>query len=317
MSLSEFEFIKDIGKGAFARVCLVKRKTDHSLYAMKRVKLANLNTKERENALNEVKILSSINHPNLIAFKEAFLEDDSKILNLVMEYADDGDIEAKIKLKSEERSFFPENEVWSFLIQTISGLKSLHDNKIMHRDLKSANLFISKDGTIKLGDLNVSKFIKNGLASTQTGTPYYASPEVWADKQYNYKSDIWSAGCIIYEICALKPPFRAKTLDELFKAVSKGVYEPINNIYSRDLAKVIGLMLQTDPAKRPMCEEILGLDEVIKRMTEQQIINNEIFKGSLKKLSETDLASIKLKSFNDIKKSIPKKKNYNNYSLDE
>jgi len=90
-----------------------------------------------------------------------------------------------------------ESECWSYLIQLLKGLQALHDLKIVHRDIKSANIFMNKDGTVKLGDMNVSKVAKNGLLSTQTGTPYYASPEVWRDKPYDCKSDIWSLGCVL------------------------------------------------------------------------------------------------------------------------
>ena len=84
----------------------------------------------------------------------------------------------------------------------------------MHRDLKSANIFLWKDQTAKIGDMNVSKLARaDGLNHTQTGTPYYASPEVWRDKPYDFKSDIWSLGCILYELCALKPPFNATNMD--------------------------------------------------------------------------------------------------------
>ncbi len=139
-----------------------------------------------------------------------------------MEYADDGDLESKITKHQKNKTNFSENELWSYLIQMIQGLKSLHDNKIMHRDLKSANVFMMKNGLLKLGDLNVSKVVKMGLVYTQTGTPYYASPEVWADKPYDYKSDIWSVGCVMYELCTLKPPFRGQNLDQLYQCVKKG-----------------------------------------------------------------------------------------------
>ena len=92
----------------------------------------------------------------------------------------------------------------------------------MHRDLKCANIFLTKNGTLKLGDLNVSKIVKMGMCSTQTGTPYYASPEVWGDKPYDYKSELWSVGCIFYELCTLRPPFRGQNLEQLFRNVTKG-----------------------------------------------------------------------------------------------
>jgi len=88
-------------------------------------------------------------------------------------------------------------------------LKALHDLKIVHRDIKCANIFLTKEGKVKLGDLNVSKVAKKGLLKTQTGTPYYASPEVWKDKPYDFKSDIWSLGCVLYEMITLSPPFTA------------------------------------------------------------------------------------------------------------
>lgn len=95
---------------------------------------------------------------------------------------------------------FTETEIWNVLIQTVKGIKALHDQNIFHRDLKSANVFLYKNGQTKLGDFNVSKLAKKGLLYTQTGTPYYASPEVWKDQPYDKTSDIWSLGCVIYEM---------------------------------------------------------------------------------------------------------------------
>lgn len=99
--------------------------------------------------------------------------------------------------------------MWKVISSVVKGLNALHEMQIFHRDLKSANVFLYSDGQVKLGDLNVSKVAKKGLLLTQTGTPYYASPEVWKDKPYDSKSDIWSLGCVIYEAAAQRPPFRA------------------------------------------------------------------------------------------------------------
>ena len=111
-----------------------------------------------------------------------------------MEFADNGDLFQQICNHQEKGTYFPEKEVWSIFIQILLGLKALHELNIMHRDLKSANVFLYKNSLAKLGDLNVSKVAKEGLSYTQTGTPYYASPEVWKDQPYNEKSDIWSLG---------------------------------------------------------------------------------------------------------------------------
>ena len=101
--------------------------------------------------------------------------------------------------------------------------------KIVHRDIKCANIFLTKDNVLKLGDLNVSKVAKRGMLQTQTGTPYYASPEVWKDKPYDLKSDIWSMGCVLYELTTLNPPFRANDMNGLYRKVIQGQYPPISN----------------------------------------------------------------------------------------
>lgn len=118
-------------------------------------------------------------------------------------------------------------------------------------------MFLGKDGTAKLGDMNVSKIAKNGLLYTQTGTPYYASPEVWKDKPYDSKSDIWSLGCVMYEMAALKPPFRAEDMDGLFKKVIKGSYPKISDSFSKSLSNVIKSMLQVNPSNRPSAAQLL------------------------------------------------------------
>jgi NIMA (never in mitosis gene a)-related kinase len=148
---------------------------------MKKVKMHKLSSKEKENALNEIRILASINHTNVIGYKEAFFEDATSCLCIVMEYADGGDILGVINEKKRKRQQFTEKEIWSLFIQIVRGLKALHALQICHRDIKCANLFLTKEGEIKLGDLNVSKVAKKGLLRTQTGTPYYCSPEVWKD----------------------------------------------------------------------------------------------------------------------------------------
>lgn len=177
--------------------------------------MGKLSEKEKENALNEVRILASIGHENIISYKDSFFEDESLSLCIVMEHADGGDLMAKIDSYKKTRTSMPEEECWSYLTQLVGAVQALHELKIVHRDIKCANIFLTKEGQLKLGDLNVSKVAKMGLLRTQTGTPYYACPEVWQDKPYDSKSDIWSTGCVLYEMCALMPPFRANDLKAL------------------------------------------------------------------------------------------------------
>jgi len=115
----------------------------------------------------------------------------------------------------------------------------------MHRDLKCANVFLNKDLTAKLGDMNVSKQADNrGLNFTQTGTPYYASPEVWRDEPYDLKSDMWSLGCVLYEMISLSPPFNAENMDHLFKQIMRGAVTRIPQCYSDDLWITVKHLLQ-------------------------------------------------------------------------
>lgn len=150
----------------------------------------------------------------------------------------------------------------------------MHQKQVLHRDLKSANVFLTKENEVKLGDLNVSKVAKyGGLLLTQTGTPYYASPEVWRDSPYDNKSDIWSLGCILYEMVTLKPPFRASSMDGLYKKVTAGEYMKIEENVSQDLMKMISYLLSVNPQKRPSCAQILDLKMVKKRIGGVSSIN--------------------------------------------
>ena len=121
-------------------------------------------------------------HPNVIGYRQVFFEDATSSLCLVMDYADGGDVLQKINQHQRTGTTFPEKEIWSIFIQIVKGLAALHKRKILHRDMKvnssmmfqCANIFLCKNGLVKLGDLNVSKVAKKGLLYTQTGTPYYA-----------------------------------------------------------------------------------------------------------------------------------------------
>ena len=305
--MENFELGKLLGNGAFGSVNKVIRKSDRKEYAMKRVKLSQLEKKEKENALNEVRILASLNHPNIIGYKEAFYDDNSKILHIVMELADDGDIETKIDDNKRNKLCFQENTIWNILIQILQGLKFLHDNKIIHRDLKSANIFLMKNGIVKIGDLNVSKLAKIGKANTNTGTPYYSSPEIWIDQPYNYKTDIWSVGCIIYEMCALSPPFRGTSLINLYNNIQRGEYSPIPDNYSKELSYVISLMLVVDPNVRASCDKLLGLSIIQDKMKEIKGFNFNNDNNYKVELIQT----IKLpKKSKDINRVLPQKKKY-------
>ena len=264
--MNDFQIISKLGEGAYSTVFKVKRNIDKKIYALKKVKILNLSEKEKENALNEVRILASVKSNFVVSYKEAFFDEKDNTLCIIMEFADRGDLYQKIVQHKKSAIFFEESDIWRIFIQLVKGLKSLHDLKILHRDMKSANVFLFSNGSAKLGDLNVSKVAKRGLGYTQTGTPYYASPEVWKDKPYDNKSDVWSLGCVLYEMITLRPPFRAQNMEGLFNKVCKGQYSKIPDRFSDDLFQVVQFLLQVNPISRPSCEQILNHPIVQKRI---------------------------------------------------
>ena len=266
MSLNNFDIGKLLGKGSFGSVNIVTRKLDKKIYAMKRVNLSHSPKNEIEAALNEIRLLASLDHPNIIGYKETFYDNPSFTLNIVMEFADGGDLSKKIEYNKKHHCLFEENLIWEWIFQLLNGLTYLHGHHIMHRDLKSANVFLMKNGVLKIGDLNVSKLSKNNYARTKTGTPYYLAPEVWDDLPYDYKCDIWSLGCIIYELCTLVPPFRGTNFKQLYTNIKSGKFDPIPNNYSSDLKKIINWMLVTNPNNRLSANDLLNSEIVQNRI---------------------------------------------------
>jgi len=256
--LKDFKQLALLGEGAYSTVFKVLRLSDQNIYSLKKVKLPSLSEKEKQNSLNEVRLLASVGHENVIGYKEAFLDEASGCLCIVTEFADGGDLYQKITQHQKLRTFFRESDVWHCVFGMVHGLKALHDMKILHRDMKCANVFLGLKGEVKLGDFNVSKVAKRGLCMTQTGTPYYASPEVWRDMPYDAKSDMWSLGCILYEMVALRPPFRADDMEALYRKVLKGQYPRIPSVYSRDVTESISILLQVNPRQRPNVDQFLA-----------------------------------------------------------
>lgn len=267
MSITNFEVLSKIGEGSYSTVFKVKRVSDNQIYALKKVRLQRLKEKEKRNALNEIRILASVHHPNIISYKEAFFDEESQSLCLVMEFASNGDLYQRIMQYQKKGVYMSESFIWKLLIELTKGLKALHDLNILHRDLKSANVFLGNSEEVKLGDMNVSKVSKECIMHTQTGTPYYASPEVWKDIPYDSKSDMWSLGCVVYEAACLKPPFRADDMESLYRRIIKGDYPPIPKSFSTDLQSVLTSLLKVNPSSRLSCSQILSLPSIIRHST--------------------------------------------------
>lgn len=260
--MDKYQRVKTIGKGAFGEAVLVKSTVDGNLYVSKEINLSALSKKDRDATDTEINILATVDHPNITKYIESI--QDGKDLYIILEYADGGDLHDMIKRQTQAgmrggQIPFPEHQIRNWFVQICLALQELHSKKVLHRDLKTRNVFMTKSGQIKLGDFGLSTVLKNSMAQANTlcGTPYYFSPELCRNKPYNSKSDVWALGCILYEMCTLKHAFDGKNMKALMQKILKGVYPPISSSYSQELANLIKLMLVRDETKRPSVTQIL------------------------------------------------------------
>ncbi|CAF0762106.1 unnamed protein product [Adineta ricciae] len=246
---------KLIGTGAFGQAWLVQSKTDGNQLVMKEIKIAKMTNKERDDARKEVDVLAKMKHPYIVSYTESF--EDSTSLYILMDYCDGGDLHSRIQ--AQRGILFSEDQILDWFVQITLALKHVHDRKVLHRDIKSQNVFLTSDGSAKLGDFGISKVLNTTceLARTQIGTPYYLSPEICQQKPYNNKSDVWSLGCVLYEMTTLKHAFDADNMNGLIMRIVRGSFNPIPAKYSGDLRLLIASMLKREPRERPAVNTIL------------------------------------------------------------
>ena len=248
-----------LGIGSYGTVYKVSKKNTSKIYVLKQISLLGLTEKQIEEYKSEAKLLSSIKSNYVVKYYDSFIENHN--LNIIMEYCDGGDLFQYIEKYRKKKIKLKEKIIWQIFIQMILGLYSIHKKKILHRDLKSQNIFLTKNLDIKIGDLGVSKkLIKTNFAKTFIGTPYYLSPEICMEKPYNDKSDIWAIGCILYELCTFNYPFNAKSQGALLLKILNNEPDKIdNNFYSKDLQNMINLLLNKNYEIRPGCADILKM----------------------------------------------------------
>ena len=207
-----------------------------------------------------------LTHPNIIQFKEIIRDTKYDYCHIVMEYANDGDLSQKIKLQKTKP--FSEEKILSYFIQICYAVKYIHDKKIIHRDIKAANVFLMKDGQVKLGDFGIARRLSplKNKATTITGTPYYLSPEIINNEPYDYKSDIWALGVLLYELCTLKLPFESNNIAQLSMKIIRGTYRPIPCFFSKELRKLLNDLLNVNPKQRPTINQILNYNIIKEKM---------------------------------------------------
>ncbi|XP_030901640.2 serine/threonine-protein kinase Nek1 isoform X3 [Melopsittacus undulatus] len=256
--------VRKIGEGSFGKAFLVKAKENGQQYVIKEINISKMSNKEREESRREVAVLANMKHPNIVLYRESF--EENGCLYIVMDYCEGGDLFKKIN--AQKGILFSEDQILDWFVQICLALKHIHDRKILHRDIKSQNIFLTKDGTIQLGDFGIARVLNSTaeLARTCIGTPYYLSPEICQNKPYNNKSDIWALGCVLYEMCTLKHAFEAGNMKNLVLKIISGPFPPVSTHYSYDLRNLLSQLFKRNPRNRPSVNSILEKNFIAKRV---------------------------------------------------
>ena len=266
--LHNYEIIKKLGAGAHGEVYLVKHLVTFHYYCLKKMKINRQHVKE-------VELLSQFKHPNIIEYYEYFYIDN--YMYIIMAYANQGDLQQQIDYYKQQGLYFKTTQIIDWFVQLALAIKHLHDRKIIHRDIKASNIFLTSKHLIKLGDFGIAKTLQSTLSNcyTQVGTPYYLSPEICQNQPYNHKSDIWALGVLLFYMMTLEYPFQANNLAALvynivnFKGKGiKGKGKDKTSLldhaafqyYPIELRQLVQNLLHYNPNQRLNINQILNLN---------------------------------------------------------
>ena len=274
MSLNDYEFLKVLQNEDNNSLLKVKNKKDGQIYMLKNIRFKLLNEQEKKNSINELKILTSLRHPNIIEFKNAFFDEPSNSLNILMEFPTNENLNNKIQYAIENQMYMEECIIWNILTQILHGLKYIHNKGIIHQNLNSKNVYLTKFRLAKIINIGENTYFNdNNFSFTNIKNIFYVAPEILSQKQYSYNCNIWSLGCIIYEMAALSLPFYGDSIESLYNNIMTKKYKPIPDFYSNNLKYIINYMLKIDPSKRP--STLILLDYPMIKETRNQL--NQIY----------------------------------------
>ncbi|XP_077872199.1 serine/threonine-protein kinase Nek3 isoform X2 [Ictidomys tridecemlineatus] len=323
--MDDYTVLKVIGEGSFGRALLVQQKSSNQLFAIKEIRLPK-SLSDTQNSRKEAVLLAKMKHPNIVAFKESFEAEGH--LHIVMEYCDGGDLMQKIK--QQRGKLFPEDMILNWFTQMCLGVNHIHKKRVLHRDIKSKNVFLTQNGKVKLGDFGSARLLSNPMAfaCTYVGTPYYVPPEIWENLPYNNKSDIWSLGCILYELCTLKHPFQANSWKSLILKICQGSVRPLPSHYSYELQYLVKQMFKRNPSQRPSATTLLSRGslarlvqkclppEIIAEYGEQVLDETKICKHNTPRKNDPSRIMIALGNETNVMQEENKGRKYNHPNLE-
>ncbi|KAE9359194.1 hypothetical protein PF008_g2359 [Phytophthora fragariae] len=261
-----YETLTVLGSGQFGNVLLVRRNSDRKLFAAKVPHGEDAATKQASR--QEAQLLRQLHHVNIVQFVE--LVEDATQLALVMEYASGGDLDAFLQWQQESTGHLSESAIMRIFIQIVLALQYLHRHHIRHRDLKPKNILLDGDAIVKLSDFGVSKVLttdsSRDTSQTITGTPHYMAPELLEGGAYDCKSDVWSLGCVLYEIATNSPPFTGSALAAVVGKILHSEPPPVSHHYSPPFRALVANLLEKDPLRRPDLNDILSCEAVQNHM---------------------------------------------------
>ncbi|MEJ1270576.1 NIMA (never in mitosis gene a)-related expressed kinase 2 [Cricetulus griseus] len=275
--VEDYEVLHSIGTGSYGRCRKIRRKSDGKILVWKELDYGSMTEAEKQMLVSEVNLLRELKHPNIVRYYDRIIDRTNTTLYIVMEYCEGGDLASVITKGTKDRQYLEEEFVLRVMTQLTLALKECHrrsdgGHTVLHRDLKPANVFLDSKHNVKLGDFGLARILNHdsSFAKTFVGTPYYMSPEQMSRLSYNEKSDIWSLGCLLYELCALMPPFTAFNQKELAGKIREGRFRRIPYRYSDGLNDIITRMLNLKDYHRPSVEEILESPLIADLVAEEQ-----------------------------------------------
>ncbi|OMJ77604.1 hypothetical protein SteCoe_22773 [Stentor coeruleus] len=282
-----------IGRGNFGVASIVVEKSTGIEYVAKKITQVSLNEYELKQCQLEAKLLESLDHEHIVKYKETFSEPGLMII--IMEYCRGGDLSQLIRTHIQCRSYFPEAQIREWMLQLLSALQYLDSKYIIHRDIKSSNIYLTETGKLKLGDFGIAKVLSStsDVAKTLVGTPYYLSPEVCENRPYCRKSDIWSLGVLFYELTALRHPFAGTSFLALVMNILKETPPEMPGNYSNEMKQIIITMLTKDMKIRPSAKDILKMKYFTKDEDNDDYFNEEDYEVSVSEESNSE----EIKSF--------------------